>query len=183
MIKSYTNTPNNFKYIEEYKNVLNHIIDKKTDYLWKNWLDFNINEQLALTVGIEDNKIKVISSIINKKIWPNGVYRLLNRYYVLEDYRDIGGTKTHKAEGHHIGHILLDDQIKFLKNNLDYNFYFVSRQKNNKFFSYWVDKFNKDFNYNLVLSDSRYWICDGKKFDCCQVLIYDKSYKIPFKPI
>ena len=85
MLKSYTNKPENFKYIDEYKDVLKEIVSKKKDYLWKNWVDFNFDEQSALTVGLEDNKVKVISSIINKDIWPKGVYRLMSRYYVDDD--------------------------------------------------------------------------------------------------
>ena len=42
---SYTNKPENFKYIDEYKDVLKEIVNKKKDYLWKNWVDFNFDEQ------------------------------------------------------------------------------------------------------------------------------------------
>ena len=181
MLKSYTNKPENFKYIDEYKDVLKEIVSKKKDYLWKNWVDFNFDEQSALTVGLEDNKVKVISSIINKDIWPKGVYRLMSRYYVVDDYRDKGNTRTHRGKGYHIGHIILDDQLEYLKNNLDYNFYFVSRQKNKKFLDYWTNKFNIDYKKNLKVSDKRYWICNSTKFNCCQVLAYDEQYKIPFR--
>ena len=57
--------------------------------------------------------------IINKDIWPKGVYRLMSRYYVVDDYRDKGNTRTHRGEGYHIGHIILNDQLEYLKNNLD----------------------------------------------------------------
>ena len=128
MLTSYTSKPENFKYLDQYISILNNIVDKKTDYLWKNYVDFKFEEQAALTVGLENDKVKVISSIINKDIWPKGVYRLMNRYFVDEDYRDIN-TRTHKGKGYNIGHIILDDQMKYLKDNLDYNFFFVSRQK------------------------------------------------------
>ena len=67
------------------------------------------------------------------------------------------------------------------KDNLDYNFYFVSRQKNKKFLVYWTNKFNIDYKKNLKVSDKRYWICNSTKFNCCQVLAYDEQYKIPFR--
>lgn len=180
MLKSYTDTPDNFKYIKEYKHFLNYIVERKTDYLWKNWLDFKIEDQSALTVGIDNGEVKAISSIVNKSIWKKGVYRLLNRYYVLDSYRDVGGTKTHRGKGYNIAHILLNDQLKYLNNNLKYSFYFASRQKNKRFLDYWIKKFNKDYNYELAISEKRYWICNSTKFNCCQVLIYDPQYKIPF---
>jgi len=180
LLKSYTNKPENFKYIKQYEEVLKEVVSKKKDHLWKNWINFNFEEQSALTVGLEGNKVKVISSIINKDIWPQGVYRLMNRYYVVDDYRD-NNTRTHKGKGYNIGHIILNDQLQYLKNNLDYNFYFVSRQKNRKFLDYWINKFNEEYNQNLSVSDKRYWICDGTRFNCCQVLVYEKQYLIPFR--
>ena len=152
MLTSYTNKPENFKYLDQYISILNNIVDKKTDYLWKNYVDFKFEEQAALTVGLENDKVKVISSIINKDIWPKGVYRLMNRYFVDEDYRDTN-TRTHKGKGYNIGHIILDDQMKYLKDNLDYNF----------------------------LSNDRYWICNSTRFNCCQVLVYENDNKIPFQ--
>jgi len=180
MLKSYTDTPDNFKYIKEYKHFLNYIVERKTDYLWKNWLDFKIEDQSALTVGIDNGEVKVISSIVNKSIWKKGVYRLLNRYYVLDSYRDVGGTKTHRGEGYNIAHILLNDQLKYLNSNLKYSFYFLSRQKNKRFLNYWVNTFNKKYDKNLTVSDKRYWVCNGSAFNCHQILVYNKDYDIPF---
>ncbi len=114
MLKIYTNTPENFKYIDQYKEILQQIVTDKTDMLWKNYVDFNFEEQSALSVGLEGDQVKVISSIIHKPIWPKGVYRLLNRYAVVKDYRDTM-TKTHHGEGHNIAQIMLDDQITYLK--------------------------------------------------------------------
>ena len=69
----------------------------------------------------------------------------------------------------------------YLKDNLDYNFFFVSRQKNRKFLSYWTEKFNKEYNQNLTVSNDRYWICNSTRFNCCQVLVYENDNKIPFQ--
>ena len=180
MLTSYTSKPENFKYLDQYISILDNIVEKKTDYLWKNYVDFKFEEQTALTVGLEGDKVKVISSIVNKDIWPKGVYRLMNRYYVDEDYRD-NNTRTHKGKGYNIGHIILNDQLQYLKDNLDYSFYFISRQKNRKFLSYWTDKFNKEYNQNLTVSNDRYWICNSTRFNCCQVLVYENDNKIPFQ--
>jgi len=72
-------------------------------------------------------------------------------------------------------------QIQYLKNNLDYNFYFISRQKNRKFLSYWTNKFNKEYDQNLTVSNDRYWICNSTRFNCCQVLVYENDNEIPFR--
>ena len=77
--------------------------------------------------------------------------------------------------------LLTISNLSFAENNLDYNFYFVSRQKNKKFLDYWTNKFNIDYKKNLKVSDKRYWICNSTKFNCCQVLAYDEQYKIPFR--
>ena len=59
MLKIYTNTPDNFKYIDQYKEVLQQIITDKTDLLWKNYVNFNFAEQSALSVGLEGDEVKV----------------------------------------------------------------------------------------------------------------------------
>lgn len=180
MLKIYTNTPNNFKYIDQYKQILEQIVTDKTDLLWKNYVDFDFDKQTALSVGLEGDQVKVISSILHKDFWPKGVYRLLNRYAVAKDYRDTM-TKTHHGEGYHIAQIMLDNQIHYLKQNIEHTFYFASRQKNKRFLDYWIKKFNTDYNHSLAISDQRYWICNSTKFNCCQVLIYDPTHKIPFE--
>ena len=47
MLTSYTSKPENFKYLDQYISILNNIVDKKTDYLWKNYVDFKFEEQAA----------------------------------------------------------------------------------------------------------------------------------------
>mgnify|MGYP003330653936 CR=1 FL=1 len=92
----------------------------------------------------------------------------LNRYAVVKDYRDTM-TKTHHGEGHNIAQIMLDDQITYLKKNIDYNFYFASRQKNKRFLDYWIKKFNEDpglFTTRVVDChlDAYIKISEGKSF-------------------
>ena len=72
---------------------------------------------------------------------------------------------------------------KNIKENYDYEFYFVSRQRGHKFLKLWAQHYNEDYGGNLTVSEDRYWVTPSKKdyYGGCQRLIYPKDLEIPFE--
>ena len=76
---------------------------------------------------------------------------------------------------------MIDQQVKYVK-TLNPKFYFLSRQrKNTRWLRWYFDKYNKQYNENMMVSDNQYWICKGDEYGCCQTLIYPKDKIVPFK--
>ena len=183
-LKSYTARPDQLtpEYRIQFEKIIDDILKQQSDPLWKNWGNFHLDDQLALTVGVEDHKVKVISSIYNRETWKPNVFRVLNRFYYTKDIREKGGTKKYDGE-YHLAQIFLHQQIQFIKENYDYEFYFVSRQRGHKFLKLWAQHYNEDYGGNLTVSEDRYWVTPSKKdyYGGCQRLIYPKDLEIPFE--
>ena len=104
-----------------------------------------------------------------------------DRFLVDDDIREEGGSKSYKGE--HRFFDMIHQQIEFVK-TLEPKFYFMSRQrKNTRWLKWYFDKFNKQYDANLVVSDEQYRVCNGSNYDCCQTLIYPKEMKIPFEKL
>tara|TARA_Y100000996_G_scaffold349878_1_gene288740 strand:+ start:184 stop:744 length:561 start_codon:yes stop_codon:yes gene_type:complete len=184
MLNNYTFTPTELpkKYRIQIDSIIKDIVDSKTDPYWKNYTDkeFNIDEQTAISVSCDKDDVKVISTIYHREFFGEGVYRLWNRFLYSKDFRETGGSK--KRDGVHINHPVLNQQIDFIE-KLNPKFYFISRQRTNtRWLKYYFDNFNKDYDRNLIVSDQQYWVCEGKKDNCLQTIIYPKDMKVPLKP-
>tara|TARA_Y100000592_G_scaffold29022_2_gene46269 strand:- start:4660 stop:5232 length:573 start_codon:yes stop_codon:yes gene_type:complete len=180
-LKHYTLKSNqiNGKHLSQINDILKSVVDKKTDEYWKNYIDYTIYGQTAITIGLIGDDVKCFSSIYNRDFYGEGVYRLFNRFLVSDDIRETGGTKTYN--GQHRFFDMLYQQINYVK-TLKPKFYFISRQrKNTRWMKWYYDRFNKNYNENMVVSDKQYWICKGDEYGCCQTLIYPKDKNIPFK--
>lgn len=115
-LKSFTAKPDQLtpEYRVQFEKIIDDILKEQSDPLWRNWGNFHLDDQLALTVGVEDHTVKVISSIYNRESWKPNVYRVLNRFYYTKDIRESGGTKKYNGE-YHLAQIFLDQQIRFIK--------------------------------------------------------------------
>lgn len=181
MLSSYIFKPNELpeKYRSQINNTIKDIINNKTDQYWKNYINFNIDEQIAVSVSCKEDKVKVISSIYHRQFYGKDVYRLFNRFLYSKDFRETGGSK--KRKGIHINHFMLNQQINFVE-KLNPKFYFISRQRTNtRWMKYYFDNFNNDYNKNLIVSDKQYWVCKGCKESCLQTIIYPRHLEIPLK--
>lgn len=181
MLDSYTFKPSELPkiYRVQIRDIIKDIVDSKTDMYWKNYIEFNIDEQTAISVSCKEDKVKVISTIYHREFFGEGVYRLWNRFLYSKDFRETGGSK--KRDGVHINHPVLEQQIDFVE-KLNPKFYFISRQRTNtRWMKYYFDNFNNDYNKNLIVSDKQYWVCKGCKENCLQTIIYPRHLEIPFK--
>ena len=163
MLDSYTFKPSELPkiYRIQIRDIIKDIVDSKTDMYWKNYIEFNIDEQTAISVSCIKHKVKVISTIYHREFFGEGVYK--------------------KRDGVHINHPVLEQQIDFVE-KLNPKFYFISRQRTNtRWLKYYFDTFNKEYNRNLVVNDNQYWVCNGDKEGCVQTIIYPKDMKVSLK--
>ena len=77
-LKSYTARPDQLtpEYRIQFEKIIDDILKQQSDPLWKNWGNFHLDDQLALTVGVEDHKVKVISSIYKRYKGCIAVYQM-----------------------------------------------------------------------------------------------------------
>ena len=158
---------------EEYLNQINSIkkdiIQEKKDLTWKNYTDegFDLKKQVAITLAVSEDKIKIFATIYTNSFYGESVYRIFNRIYKTNDIRDLGARK--KYNDSHITHPILFEQENYVK-NLNPKFYFISRQRNQ----------TKWLNYYIV-SDEHFKVNSLKDhYRSCQLLIYPKNLNIPF---
>ena len=67
------------------KQIIKSVIDDKKDEYWTNYIDYNISDQTAITLLLDDDVIVAFSSIVNKKFYGDNVYRRFNRFLINQD--------------------------------------------------------------------------------------------------
>ena len=168
-------------HLEKINEIIKSVVNSKKDEYWKNYIDYKIGDQTAITLLLDNNDIVAFSSIVNKKFYGENVYRIFNRFLINQDYRESGGSKTYFGE--HRFFEMINQQYLYVQ-QLNPKFVFMSRQrKNTRWLNYYFDKFNKTYGADFVVSKNQYRICDGSDYDCCQTLIYPKEMKIPFEKL
>jgi len=53
----------------------------------ENYRDFDFNQCLAISTEEIDNQLIGVSSVMHRNIWPQDFYRILNRHFILPEYR------------------------------------------------------------------------------------------------
>jgi len=53
----------------------------------ENYRDFNFKQCLAISTEEVGGQLVGVSSVMNRDIWPQDFYRILNRHFILPDYR------------------------------------------------------------------------------------------------
>ena len=167
------------EHISKINDIVKSVIDKKTDEYWKNYTNYKISDQTAITLLLDDDVIVAFSSIVNKKFYGENVYRIFNRFLINQDYREIGGSNTYFGE--HRFFDMIHQQYLYIQ-QLNPKFVFMSRQrKNTRWLNWYFNKFNNTYGTDFIVSKNQYRICEGSEYDCCQTLIYPKEMKIPFR--
>jgi len=168
-------------YLTKIKQIIKSIVDDKKDEYWKNYTNYKISDQTAITLLLDNDVVVAFSSIVNKKFYGDDVYRIFNRFLINQDYRESGGSRTYFGE--HRFFEMIHQQYLYVQ-QLNPKFVFMSRQrKNTRWMNWYFDKFNKTYGTDFIVSKNQYRICDGSKYDCCQTLIYPKEMDIPFEKI
>ena len=167
------------KHISQIHNIIEKVVSEKKDEYWKNYTDYSVYDQAMITISTINDEVKAFSSIYTRDFYGDNVYRLFNRFLISDDTREDGGSKMYKGDHRFLE--MLDQQVKYVK-TLNPKFYFLSRQrKNTRWLRWYFDKYNEQYNENMMVSDNQYWICKGDEYGCCQTLIYPKDKIVPFK--
>ena len=70
------------EHISKINDIVKSVIDKKTDEYWKNYTNYKINDQTAITLLLDNDVVVAFSSIVNKKFYGDDVYRIFNRFLI-----------------------------------------------------------------------------------------------------
>ena len=141
--------------------------------LWQNYSAEHFqNECSALSIGFNNNgDPEFCGSILSRTCWPSRVYRILNRYWKINQVGLL-------VEPSLVSGNILDSQIRWVFNNTDCELVFISRE--NKYWQRWgakkfMEKFNLEFKYNA----NRYLTCDNTEYEgCWQRIIYYGNEKL-----
>lgn len=168
--------------IKDINQVLSDIVTLKKDTLWQNYQEYDFEKNLYISVQYdEEGRLELLSSVFTRDFYPLNTYRIFNKL-ARNPYKRLGAAKTNN--GKHPSHVMLDQQINIVENELNANFYFISRQQeNNRWMNYYIEQFNQSYNKDLIVTRDRYWVCPNFACadDCTQLLIYPESKNIPFK--
>lgn len=141
--------------------------------LWKNYSKENFNSAVALTICFNDlGEPEMCSSISSRECWPSGAYRILNRLWKHSNKiaypRVMSDSFGSSAQS----------QIDWLKNNTEYQLYFISRQTDN--WEQWcIDNFLDRFSLPFKTDNYKYLTCPNECDDTCwQKIIYNGNESI-----
>ena len=141
--------------------------NRHEDRLWKNYSKDSFVFAVALTIVFDDNNNpEACSSIATRDCWPQGAYRILNRWWKHTN-RAVFPRNPTPGTTH-----LLHSQLEWLKANTNYKLYFISRDSPN-----WGILAAKQFNKIGIPFDepnnTQYLTCPNECDDSCwQTIIY-----------
>lgn len=166
---------------KDIQQMLNHVVELKKDQYWKNYENFEFENEVAVSTQYNEiGRLELFSTIHTRRFYPRYTYRLLNRFLRTPDGR-LGGAKTNG--GSQPSYEMLYQQIQLVK-NLEAEFYFMSRQRTQmRWINFYIDGFNKQYNQKFIVSTKKYWVCDNKNNpnDCLQTIIYPNNTINPFE--
>lgn len=141
-----------------------------TDSLHENYIMEAFRECLALTITFDDLTPVCCSGILSRSCWPQGCYRILNRFWKVSNERFVSLNTSNRM-------LRIADSIKnqqqFAFDNLNAKLVFISRHTDR-----WQElildaiKNNTGYSWNLD-KDNFYQTCVIPKYqDCWQKIIY-----------
>lgn len=95
----------------------------KKDALWENYQSYDYDSNLYTSVQYnEHGRLDLVSGIHTRDFYPSDTYRVFNRLARNPNAR-LGGAKTNN--GSQPSHVMLEQQIETVKNQLNGEFYFL----------------------------------------------------------
>jgi hypothetical protein len=164
------------------ENLLTSVVDLKKDKYWKNYENFDFQNQVAVSTQYNENgRLELFSTVHTRSFYPPNTYRLLTRFLRTPDGR-LGGAKTN--EGDQPSYVMLNQQVELVK-ELGADFYFMSRQRvQMRWINYYLNGFNERYNHNFIVSDKQYRVTDSKNPEnSLQTIIYPNHQTIPFATV
>lgn len=151
--------------------------------LWKNYNKEHFEKEcLALSIAFGDHGMPVFcGSILGRDCWPKNTYRIINRFFTTGWFNPkefFSGESVDTSQAAPIDTLaleqgeLLKSQISWLKENVECDMVFVSRES--KYWQKWtVDQYKKLFDLEFEYDHYRYQVCTAPEDDSCfQRIIY-----------
>jgi hypothetical protein len=142
--------------------------EDKSHRLWNNYGPEIIEEATALTIVFNQNgEPEICGSIVQRNCWPDKTYRIYNRTWKCANKQTY--LKTMSPAMAELG----KSQISWLKENVDCELYFISRETPN-WQNWMINTFDKDHNMEFKKNDHFYLTCSCECDDSCwQRIIYN----------
>jgi len=133
-----------------------------------NYRDFNFKQCLAISIEEIDGHLVGVSSIMNRDIWPQNFYRILNRHFILPKFRT-----GYKRDGVALRtlHIIKQQAHVAFKNNADCVFISIHSYRP-RWSRYFANYLTKNTEYVWKSEDLVLIAKDSKKKSNYQHIIY-----------
>jgi len=133
--------------------------------LWSNYNKDHFKKCCALTISFEKDIPIFCASILSRKIWPEGTYRIMNRYWRISGDHNFLKTISPGSA------ILTLSQLEWAKSQTNFKLAFISRQ-----YEHWqkfiIDQFNKH-QIKFQSDNYKYLTCDNQNdITCWQKIIF-----------
>lgn len=137
------------------------------DKLSSNYSSENFKNCLAYSICFDNDIPVMCATIARKSCWPEKTYRILNRLWKPNDQRIRFPRQMSKSFGE-----VAISQINWIKNNLDYDCIFISRETSN-WQNFVISEFDRQFNIKWKANSHKYLTCDNENCESCwQNIIY-----------
>jgi hypothetical protein len=160
--------PGTNRRLDQEFNVLRRMIFNDTRYpLWANYTEDAFKECVALSIMYNKNGYPhFCSSILSRPCWPDTAYRILNRMWKVVPQTNILLSLSDE------GGILVNEQIRWLKENTDCTLKFVSRET-----KYWRKfsqrEWHQRYGLEFKTTEHKYLTCDNTGDNSCwQYILY-----------
>jgi hypothetical protein len=161
-----------YKLLDDYR----HTITGKKSENYKNDR-FDLKKMIAISVAIQETKIKFFSSIFRRNDWHPSVVRVMNRTYKDESIRINNGDGFVQLNDSRPITSLLTAQIDFAKKR-GYTNFFISREGNSKnFLNFYKSWCTCATESDWTLYDDKCWTCPSINGNSChQYLLYNSIH-------
>lgn len=140
--------------------------------LWYNYNKDHFQTCSALTISFDNHTPIFCSSILERKIWPDGVFRIMNRYWrVGNDHTLLKTISPGSGE-------MTMSQIAWVKSQPKFQLAFISRQ-----YDFWQEfiakEYRQRYNIEFEIDNYKYLTCENMNDDTCwQRIIYQGNADI-----
>lgn len=139
---------------------------KNNDFLSQNYLpkNYNLDEQIAITLGLFQNKWISFTSLYHRSFFGNNVARTMNRYWKLPEFR-INSNIIQENNIHSLS--IIPQHIKIAK-KYNFNSLFISREFNS---FRWFKKLSKILTEKTeikwIAHPNKVLICNNPRISSC----------------
>jgi len=167
MIYAETWIPGTDKYLDDLFESLRHTFYTSQNHsLWSNYNKEHFKTCDALTISFQNDQPLFCASILSRNIWPDGVYRIMNRYWRIGENLPLIKKISEGTAA------ITKNQIQWLKENTNFELAFISRQYDN-WQRYVIEQYKTHYQIDFKKDNYNYCTCENLSDDTCwQKIVY-----------